>query len=141
MYSPDRLVPEIASLLGVRLGMAEADVRARFPGLYFQSEAAEVGGVSACWATELADGPGELTVRFQNGVVVNVYWIVPLDEKQVSELNKAVRARLKGLYGKPVGQDKVFRGDDPSPHHASTMKWGFDPTKLKLDFSPGHGRD
>ena len=141
MYSPDQLVPEVASLLGVRLGMTEADVRARFAELYFQSETAEPGGVSAAWATKLPDGPGELTMRIQNGVVVNVYWIVPLDEKQVSELSKALRARLKGLYGKPVGQDKVFRGSDPSRHHAWTTKWGFDPTNFKLDFSPGDGRE
>ncbi len=141
MYTPEQLVPQVASLLGVQLGMKEADVRARFADLFFLSEAAEVGGVSAAWATKLPDGPGELNVRFRDGVVVNVYWIVPLDDKQVSELSKVVRAHLKRLYGKPMGQDKVFRGSEPLRHHAWTTKWGFDPTNFKLDISPGDGRD
>ena len=144
MFTPEQLVPEVASILGVRLRMPEAEVRARFgDSLRFQSETAEVGGKSEAWATEFPDGPGELTICFMDGVVMEVYWIFKAEEKEeIAELSKALRAWLKQVYGsKPVGADKVYRGDAPVDHHAWTTRWGNYPTYFKLGMYRGPGRD
>ena len=136
------LVPEVANILGVRIGMNEADVRARFPELYLQSESEETGGTCAFCATPLPDGQGELNIQFLGGQVRAVAWIMKLDAKEVSELSKVVRAHLKRVYGvSPVGADKVYRSENPVRHFAWTTKWGFDPTSFKLEMFPGNGRD
>lgn len=142
MFTVESLVPETGSILGVRVGMKEEDVRARFDQLRLLNETQEAEGKCTAWVTALPDGPGELTVRFVNGHVRDVYWIVQKEPKEVSELSKVLRAHLKRVYGvAPAGADKVYRSQVPLRHHAWTTKWGFDPTSFKLEMFPGDGRD
>ncbi len=143
MHTPEQLVPEHASILGVRMNMPEQELRARFgDSLCFLSETAEVGGKSEAWATTFPDNPGELTICFMDGRVMEVYWILKADGKEIAELSKAIRARLKSVYGcKPVGADKVYRSETPLDHHAWTTRWGNDPTYFKLGMYRGPGRD